>query len=146
MSPSSPPTSPFADLGGEPGVRALVDRFYDLMDTLPEVRVVRDLHPPDLTTSREKLSLFLIGFFGGPALYVQKYGHPRLRGRHLPFPIADAEADQWMLCMARALQEQVADEGLRARLTETFERTARHMRNRASDSGPGPAGPPLRKT
>ena len=129
--------APFEALGGEPAVRALAERFYDLMDSLPEARGIRDLHPPDLSESREKLFLFLCGWLGGPPLYVQRFGHPRLRGRHMPFPIGDAERDQWMLCMKQALQEQVTDAALCEHLEQAFTRTANHMRNRCSGGGGG---------
>ncbi|MCB9760810.1 MAG: group II truncated hemoglobin [Alphaproteobacteria bacterium] len=120
----------FEALGREAGVRALVDTFYDLMDTLPEAAGIRALHPADLSGSREKLYLFLVGWTGGPMLYVERYGHPRLRARHLPFPIGDAEAEAWMLCMTEALDECVPDDRLRDELGRAFRRIAGHMRNR----------------
>ena len=123
-------------LGGEDGVRALVDTFYDLMDSLPEARTIRAMHPPDLEGSREKLFLFLCGWTGGPPLYIQRYGHPRLRARHLPFPIDDDAARAWMLCMEGALDECVADDSFRDQLARAFTRIAGHMRNQ----GPGPGG------
>lgn len=116
-------------LGGETGVRKLVDRFYDLMEMMPAAKEILALHPDDLTDSRDKLFKFLSGFFGGPSLYIAQYGHPRLRARHLPFPIAESERDQWMLCMNQALDEQVEDEMLNQQLKLTFYRTADHMRN-----------------
>ncbi len=116
-------------VGGAGGVRRLVDRFYDEMDAAPEARPIRDLHPADLTSSREKLFEFLSGWMGGPQLYVEKYGHPRLRARHLPFPIADAEAEQWMACMSVAIHEVVADEEARRFLLPSFAKVAAHMRN-----------------
>jgi hemoglobin len=82
-------------------VRRLVARFYELMDTLPEAYGIRKLHQPDLASAEQKLYLYLTGWLGGPQLYVEKYGHPRLRARHLPFPIGSSEAEQWMLCMRR---------------------------------------------
>ena len=88
--------TPYERLGGEAAVRKLVDRFYDLMDALPEARGIRELHPPDLAGSRDKLFKFLSGWLGGPPLYVEEYGHPRLRARHLPFPIGEAERDAWL--------------------------------------------------
>jgi hemoglobin len=124
------PQSHYDLLGGETAVRALVDRFYDLMDSLPQAAAVRALHPADLAGSRAKLFKFLSGWLGGPALYVQEFGHPMLRARHLPFPIGDAERDAWMRCMTQALAEQVADPMLREHLTGAFLRTADHMRNR----------------
>jgi hemoglobin len=126
------PQTPYDLLGGEAGVRALVDRFYDLMDTLPEAAEIRALHPADLAGSRTKLFKFLCGWLGGPPLYVREYGHPMLRARHLPFPIAEAERDAWMLCMTRALAERPLDPMLRQQLTAALFRTADHMRNRAS--------------
>src|SRR2546423_1092878 len=91
----------YETVGGEQAVRRLVDRFYDLMDTLPEAAGIRALHPPALIGSREKLFLFLTGWMGGPPLYIERHGHPRLRARHLPFPIGEAERDQWLMCMNR---------------------------------------------
>ena len=119
----------YSQLGGEKGVRMLVDRFYELMDELPEAKGIRELHPPDLTVSADKLFMFLSGFFGGPALYVTEFGHPRLRARHLPFPIGVSERDQWVLCMETALQEVVVSDPLRLTLLGYFKRTADHMRN-----------------
>lgn len=115
---------------GEEGVRRLVDRFYDRMDTLPEAAEVRAMHPRDLRGSREKLFWFLSGWLGGPPLYVEKKGHPRLRARHLPFAIDDAARDQWMLCMRQALAEVVEDAELSAYLERQLARVADHMRNR----------------
>ncbi len=120
---------PFDRLGGEAAVRRLVDRFYDHMDTLAEVMELRALHPPSLDDSRDKLTWYLTGWLGGPPRYVERFGHPRLRARHLPFPIDTRVRDQWMLCMRRALAETVTDDELRAFLDETLDRLADHMRN-----------------
>jgi hemoglobin len=120
--------APYEQLG-EDGVRDLVDRFYDRMDALPEAKTVRDMHPPDLGQAREKLFWFLSGWLGGPPLYVERVGHPMLRARHLPFPIGDAERDQWMRCMELALEEVVEDAGLRAQLGAQLRKVADHMRN-----------------
>ena len=106
----------YEQVGGADGLRALVDRFYQLMDELPEAKGIRDLHPAELTGSADKLYKFLSGFLGGPPLYVSEHGHPRLRARHLPFPIGVDERDQWLLCMETALQELVVAEGLRSTL------------------------------
>ncbi len=122
--------SPYEQLGGDAAVRKLVECFYGYMDALPEARLIRDLHPPDLSGSVEKFYLFLSGWFGGPDLYVQQYGHPRLRARHLPFTIGDEERDQWMLCMDKALNDVVADEKLRKQLHKAFADMASHMRNK----------------
>lgn len=121
----------FEMVGGEGKVRELVDRFYDLMDTRPEAAGIRALHPPDLQSSREKLFLFLVGWMGGPPLYVQQYGHPRLRARHLPFPIGESERDQWLWCMKQALEEVVEKELIRVQLYQNFAHLADFMRNKA---------------
>lgn len=123
------PASHFELLGGSDGIRALVDRFYDVMDTEPEAAGIRALHPPDLTSSREKLFLFLTGWTGGPPLYVEKHGHPRLRARHLPFPIGTAERDAWVWCMDRALDDHDMPDELRSFLKQRFRAVADHMRN-----------------
>lgn len=123
------PTTPYALIGGEATVRALVKRFYDLMDTLPEAYGIRKLHPADLSGSEDKLYLFLSGWLGGPQLYVAKFGEPFLRRRHLPFPIGSDEAAQWMLCMRQAMSECIADEPLRAKLEKALHDLALHMRN-----------------
>ena len=116
-------------IGGEEKVRALVQRFYDHMDALPEAYGIRKLHQPDLQTARDKLCKFLTGWMGGPQLYIEQYGHPMLRRRHLPFPIGDAERDQWMLCMNQSLEEVVEDVELRQELSVAFTKVADHMRN-----------------
>jgi hemoglobin len=120
-------------IGGETVVRELVDRFYDLMDQQKEVKKLRDLHAKSLKMSREKLFLFLSGWLGGPDLYVQKYGHPRLRARHLPFSIGIEERDQWIYCMRQALSDMGLEAGLQEELNQAFFRTADFMRNRAED-------------
>ncbi len=122
--------TPYEHLGGETGVRTLVDRFYDLMESLPEAEEIRALHPEMLSSSRDKLFKFLSGWLGGPPLYMQEYGHPMLRARHLPFPISESERDAWMLCMTRALEGADIDSLLRQQLLASFLRTADHMRNR----------------
>ncbi len=122
--------SPYDALGGETGVRRLVDAFYDSMMTLPEAEHILKLHPEDLSVSREKLFMFLSGWFGGPSLYSQVYGHPRLRARHLPFPIGREERDAWLLCMEAALEEMSLDRALRFQLMQAFQMTADHMQNK----------------
>ena len=117
-------------VGGEEGVRRLVDRFYDLMDQRPELAGIRELHAKSLRASREKLFLFLSGWLGGPQLYVEKHGHPRLRQRHLPFPIGEKERDQWMACMVQAMRDVGVDEGLQQYLQGAFWKVADFMRNR----------------
>ncbi|WP_334136140.1 globin domain-containing protein, partial [Tepidimonas sp.] len=121
--------TPYEALGGADGVQRLVQRFYDLMDTLPEAWAARRIHPDDLRGARQSLFEFLSGWLGGPPLYEQKKGHPRLRMRHLPYAIGPAERDAWMLCMRTALTEQVADTGLREALLQALGALAEHMIN-----------------
>ena len=121
--------TPYELLGGDLAVRGLVDRFYDLMDTDPGFAGIRSLHKANLSAAREKLYLFLSGWLGGPQLYAQKFGHPALRARHLPFAIGDVERDLWLACMSRAMQDMGFDEGLRQSLGQAFFKTADWMRN-----------------
>ena len=127
--------SPFEQLGGGvDGVRALVDRFYDLMDLEPDFAELRAIHPASLDASRDKFSWFLTGWLGGPDLYVERLGHPRLRARHLPFPIGMQVRDQWLMCMGLSMAE-IGEAGgftteMRERLMMSFANTADHMRNR----------------
>lgn len=122
--------SAFALLGGEARVRALVDRFYDLMELEPAYAGLRALHPTTLEGSRDKLHWFLCGWLGGPDHYVARFGHPRLRARHLPFAIGIAERDQWLACMHQAMREEGIDEALADRLATAFFGTADWMRNK----------------
>lgn len=118
-------------IGGELPIRALVQRFYEYMDELPEAYGIRKMHGEDLAPVADKLFMFLSGWMGGPQLFVEKFGHPMLRRRHLPFSIGDSERDQWLLCMDRALNDVVTDEALRVELSDAFAKVADHMRNRA---------------
>ena len=121
--------SVYDQLGGADAVKRLVQRFYVLMDTLPEVRHIRDMHPQDMARSEDSLFKFLSGWFGGPPLFEQERGHPRLRMRHAPFAISPQARDEWMLCMRQALREQVQDERLLAGLEQAFAGMADHLVN-----------------
>lgn len=116
-------------LGGETGLRSLVDRFYDLMDSSPEAVTIRAFHARSLKQSREKLFMFLSGWSGGPQLYVERFGHPRLRMRHMPFPIGSVERDQWLWCMNKALEEGQLDPQVVEHLKVRFAEAADFMRN-----------------
>ena len=124
-----PQPTPYDLLGGDAKVRELVERFYDLMELDPEFERLRATHGATLESAREKLYLFLSGWLGGPPLYMDKYGHPMLRARHLPFRIGSVERDQWMACMVRAMEDVGIAEDLRRALAEAFFKTADWMRN-----------------
>jgi hemoglobin len=118
-------------IGGEIKLRELVDRFYDLMELEPEFAGIRAMHPPTTEGSRDKLFWFLSGWMGGPSMYMERFGHPRLRARHLPFAIASGERDQWLRCMAWAMQDIGVPQDLQERLMHSFFETADWMRNKA---------------
>jgi hemoglobin len=117
-------------LGGEAAIRSLVDRFYDLMDGQTCFARIRALHPATLEGSRDKLFWYLCGWTGGPQHYVSRFGHPRLRARHLPFTIASGERDQWLACMAAALHDGGIEAGLADELLAALVPVADWMRNR----------------
>lgn len=129
-STDSVPETPYAMLGGDAGVRALVDAFYDRMDMEDAFAGIRALHGASLDGSREKLYLYFCGWLGGPQRYIERFGHPRLRARHLPFPIATPERDQWLACMGQALNDTGVPDPLKSKLMEAFFGTADWMRNR----------------
>jgi len=118
----------YEQIGGEPTVARLCDRFYELMDSVPQFQGIRAMHPADLANSRDKLYMFLSGWLGGPDLFVEKFGHPRLRGRHMPFAIGIDERDQWVACMVLAMEDVGVEEEIRAKLLQNFFNTADFMR------------------
>ncbi len=122
--------STYEKIGGEAMVGKLADRFYELMDTVPQFAELRAMHPPSLAGSRDKLFKFLSGWFGGPDLFVQEYGHPRLRARHMPFAIGTLERDQWVACMVLAMEDVGIEEDIRKVLLNNFFNTADFMRNK----------------
>jgi hemoglobin len=121
--------SPFEWIGGEAKVKALVDRFYDLMDLEPGYKELRAAHGTELERARQNLFWFLCGWLGGPQHYTDRFGHPRLRMRHMPFKIGVIERDQWLACMDQAMGEVGVPQELRARLRDSFFQTADWMRN-----------------
>jgi hemoglobin len=123
--------SVFEMIGGAEKLRSMIDRFYDLMDLEPEFAGLRALHPPTLDNSRDKTYKFLSGWSGGPNLYIEQYGHPMLRARHMPYAIGISERDQWLRCMALAMQDIAIEETLQERLMASFFQTADWMRNKA---------------
>jgi hemoglobin len=130
---TSKPQSLFDLLGGEPEatnqIRAIVEAFYDVMDQDEKAKTIRKIHPEDLTSSREKLFMFLSGWTGGPQLYIERYGHPFLRRRHLPFKIGEEEHDQWIYCMTKGLLNlKMEEEKIKALLNALYP-IADFMRN-----------------
>ena len=123
-------TTLYEAIGGDPTVRALTRRFYELMDTLPEAARCRAVHPPDLSGSEEKFYEYLTGWLGGPPIYVEKRGHPMLRRRHFVAEIGPEERDEWLLCFTRALEETIAHPKLRQIILEPITRLALHMQNK----------------
>jgi len=132
--PDAAKQSLFEWLGGaEKGaetIRNLVETFYDTMDTDPKAAGLRAIHQPDLTEAREKLFMFLMGWTGGPQLYIERYGHPRLRARHMPFPIDESARDQWMYCMIKAMHTLQFEESLMKHIANQLYGVADFMRNR----------------
>jgi hemoglobin len=123
--------TPFEALGGEATVMRLTERFYELMDTQTEFAALRAVHPPDLAHAKERLTWFLIGWLGGPPVYMERVGHPMLRARHLPFSIGILERDQWLACMSQAMKDCHIPAELREPLEMSFFGTADWMRNKA---------------
>jgi hemoglobin len=134
MTPPDPAQTPFQRIGGQPTVDRIIDSFYDRMDTLPEAQVIRDLHPQDLNPTRVILKKYLGEWLGGPPAYTSERGHPRLRARHLPFSIGDAERDAWMFCMRGAMEEIVTDHEARETILLKLSQLADWMRNRPNSA------------
>ncbi len=124
--------TPFELMGGEAVLHELVDRFYFFMDTSPDTWAIRAMHAEDLSVANAKLFKFLSGWLGGPDLFIQEYGHPRLRQRHFPFTIDIEAKDEWMLCMNKALNEVITDLGFREYLSQALQQLATHMINQDS--------------
>ena len=122
--------TPYEVIGGEAAIRTLVEKFYYFMDTLPEAKGIRDMHQADLTSAESKLFKYMTGWLGGPNLYIEEYGHPMLRARHLPFAIGESERDQWMLCMNKAIEEVPMEPRLKTNLQTALQDLATHMINK----------------
>ncbi len=121
--------TPYDLIGGEQAILNWVDRFYFYMDSLPETQGIRAIHQPNLDSAKSKLFKYLSGWLGGPDLFVEEFGHPMLRTRHLPFVIGESERDQWMLCMNKALDEMTIDPRLKTNLQNALQQLATHMIN-----------------
>ncbi|TPQ29000.1 group II truncated hemoglobin [Methylomonas koyamae] len=122
-------TTPYDLIGGETGIRRLVDKFYFYMDILPQAKGIRAMHSPNLASAKDKLFKFMSGWLGGPNLFIEEFGHPMLRARHFPFAIGESERDQWMLCMNKALDEITMDSRLRENIRTALQQLATHMIN-----------------
>jgi hemoglobin len=125
----APVLTNFDRIGGQQAVDRLVAAFYRRMDALPEAQGIRAMHHPDLGATKEVLQRYLGEWLGGPPLYSQERGHPRLRKRHMRLSIGPAERDAWMLCMDGALDEVVADPSMREKLRDAFLKLADWVRN-----------------
>ncbi|MGH2352694.1 MAG: globin [Chloroflexota bacterium] len=113
--------------GGAETFDRIIARFYE---GVAQDAVLRPLYPADLAASRRHLSLFVQQFFGGPSTYSQERGHPRLRMRHLPFPIGQAERDAWMRHMRAAVESVDLPAPVAEALLDYFERAATFLMNR----------------
>ena len=125
--------TPYDVFGGETAIRSLVDRFYFYMDIIPEAQGIRTMHQANLASAKDKLFKFLSGWLGGPNLFMEEFGHPMLRARHLPFKIGESERDQWMQCMNKALDEISTDPRLKTNIQNALQQLATHMINQELD-------------
>ena len=123
--------TPYEVIGGEQTLLNLVDRFYFYMDTLPEAQGILAIHQRNLSSAKAKLFKFLSGWLGGPNLFIEEFGHPMLRARHLPFVIGESERDQWMLCMNKALADLSLPAEMKHTIQQALEQLATHMINQA---------------
>jgi len=121
--------TPYSLIGGEQSILRLVDRFYFYMEDLAEAQGIRAMHQANLASAKSKLFKFLSGWLGGPNLFIEEFGHPMLRARHLPFTIGESERDQWMLCMNKALAEITMDPLLKTNIQNALQQLATHMIN-----------------
>lgn len=113
-------------VGGATWFEAMIDRFYDGIET--DV-LLRPMYPDDLTESREHMVKFLSQYWGGPTTYSEERGHPRLRMRHAPFVITDAEKDAWLKHMLAAVRSGDLDPQIEQHMVDYFTMAATHMIN-----------------
>lgn len=119
----------YTRLGGEPVLREFVDHLYDFMDYFPAVEPLRKMHSADLSVARERLFMFLSGMLGGPPLYMEAFGHPRLRQKHMHLKIGNKEKDQWLLCAHNAANQLAITTETREDLMMEITLMADHLRN-----------------
>lgn len=123
-------STPYEQLGGETGVRQLVQAFYDDMEASPEASALRNMHAPNLGPMRQTLFEFLSGWLGGPRTYFERTNAKCMMSAHAGLPITQNEADQWMRCMRRALQQLNVAPDARAFVDNAFTRVCNAMVNR----------------
>jgi hemoglobin len=133
LSETTTEISMFDRIGGAVAVDRLVEAFYGHMDSLPEAKTIRAMHAADMGQIKIVLKRYLSEWTGGPKLYSPEKGHPRLRQRHMHFPIGNADRDAWLLCMRKALEETVVDPAARAELDANMTKLADWMRNQADN-------------
>lgn len=125
-------------VGGEAFFEALTRRFYDAVATDPVLRAVYPADDPEaFERARQHLSLFLVQFWGGPAVYSQQRGHPRLRMRHLPFTIGQAERDAWVRHMSEAVRAAGLGPMEETQMLSYFESAATAMINADAEDATG---------
>ena len=122
-------TTPYYRIGGEEKVRELANRFYDVMENDTYAAELLSIHPQPLDRIRHVFFLYLSLWLGGPDIYQQEFGHPRLRARHLPFTVSPALKEQWMYCMRKAMMTTVSDVALAQKLLQALDQLAEHMIN-----------------
>lgn len=121
-------------VGGYSGLVKLVDDFYDAMETLPQAKAIRGMHPEDLQVSRDKLVHFLSGWMNGPQIYADKYGAINIPQAHAHLDVGEAERDAWLLCMQVALQKQDYPLSLQQYLLTELFRPAERIRQVSRES------------
>ena len=121
--------STFERLGGVEGVRTLANCFYGIMDSMPEARKIREMHPRNIEVTCENFTLFLCGWLGGPPLYKEKYGSLNLTGLHALLKINESERDMWLLCMEQAIEQQDIEDDLKKELIARFRVPAEKIYN-----------------
>jgi hemoglobin len=134
----------YSRLGGDATLRRFVALLYGFMAESPEVAHIRKMHSADLSHARDRLFMFLSGMLGGPPLYIEAFGHPRLRRRHMHFEIGDVERDQWLHCAQYAADQLDITPQARDELMQELSAMANHLRNKemaAASVGTCKAGP-----
>lgn len=128
--------NPYILLGGETGVRALANAFYDVMDEESDASTIRAMHGEKLDDIKEKLYEYLTGWMGGPPLYDDKHGTVCLTDPHAHYHIGPDERDQWLMCMDKALERIDASDELKDMLKVPMRRLANAVQNQESSEIP----------